>query len=357
VRCGRVDFGDERGIAATIVAISMLFVVGILALAIDGGMLLVQRRHIVNGADAAALAAAEAYARNEAQCGTNDGPAKSQADSIATSNMATASEDSYATDCTKQTVNVAYHADVQAMFMGAVGLGSTHAVKARAIGAWGTSSGATNLLPFMLDLGQVTTQCGAPNPALGAPCVLWYTNDNAATSQWGVLNLCSQDAYSKGGCNSVGWDVGSGASGCNSTGSSVNQDWVQNGFPYALTMHSPPPTYVCVIPGFGSMNTASGFLIPGVQRIFPVNDPNLMVLDNKGNPYKYAIVGFTALKILAVGKGNNAETTCGQTKPPWVKNLSNAVCLKVQWIGPVEVPGGITTGQQNFGVYAIALQG
>jgi len=105
------------------------------------------------------------------------------------------------------------------------------------------------------------------------------------------------------------------------------------------------------------MNTSSGYLVPGVQRVFPVNDPSLMVLDNKGNPYKYAIVGFTAMKILAVGKGNNAEATCGQTKPPWVTKLSNAVCLKVQWIGPVEVPGGITTGQQNFGVYAIALQG
>jgi hypothetical protein len=366
-----MDIRDERGVATAVVLVSMLFIVSVIALAIDGGMLLFQRRHIVNTADGAALAAAQAYANGAttgATCGTNDSPAIQQADSVATGNWSSAVRDSYTCPYVDKkgvthpnTVKVVYHADVQALFMGAVGLGSTHPVKATAVAAWGTPGGAVNLMPFELNADLVQGSCGAPNPQPGTPCVFWYANNTGNSSQWGILNLCTLDAQAKGACNNVGWDVGPGASGCSSTGTAYDRTILQSGFPYALTLHQPPPTYVCVQSGLTSSFSQIQVCPtdPCTPKVFPVNDPSRAVLDKQGNPYKYAIAGFTAMVIRYVGRGNDPQTLiqCG-TPPAWVgKNPSNAYCLKVQWEGPVEVPSGIDPNQQNFGVYAIALQG
>src|SRR5262249_13167216 len=94
----------------------------------------------------------------------------------------------------------------------------------------------------------------------------------------------------------------------------------------------------------------------GSTGIFPVaTSPPIL---KNGNPDKYAIIGFTALHIIYVGKGNQAATIaqCGPA-PSWVKPPgSNAGSIKVQWEGPAEVPGDICTTCQDLGVHSIKLQ-
>ena len=54
---------DERGVTTVIVAISLIALIGIAALAIDGGNAFFTRRTTQNAADTAALAGAEALNR------------------------------------------------------------------------------------------------------------------------------------------------------------------------------------------------------------------------------------------------------------------------------------------------------
>ena len=94
----------------------------------------------------------------------------------------------------------------------------------------------------------------------------------------------------------------------------------------------------------------------GTIGVFPVAVPP-PILKN-GSPDKDSILGFTALKILFVGKGNLAQTItqCGPL-PSWVKPPgSNAECIKMQWIGPQEVPGDICPTCTDLGVHSIKLQ-
>jgi hypothetical protein len=200
--------------------------------------------------------------------------------------------------------------------------------------------------------------CGVPQPTAGTPCNFWFAN-NTVQSQWGWLSLCSQDAANNGACpqNKVGWDVGPSPSGCPNSGS-LGSQVIANGFPYQLTMANPPPTYVCIDSGAGQ-NDWMNISVPSLG-VFPVRDPNpaAMILRN-GQPYKYAIIGMTALQILFVGRGNDPNTIlqCGPL-PAWVSPPSSGRCIRAQWLGPVEVDGTIGGGGgTNLGTYAIALGG
>src|SRR5919197_6479418 len=147
---------DERGIAGTVVVVSMVFIVALLSLVFDGGILFIQRRHVVNAADAAALAAAHTYAHNDAQCGSNDGPAQAQGDSLATSNYSGVTRIVYETDCGRQTVKVGYEATVGGLFSG------SHTVATKATAAWGAARGSQHLIPLMLSMGRLSN-CNIPN--------------------------------------------------------------------------------------------------------------------------------------------------------------------------------------------------
>src|SRR5207302_11018596 len=79
---------DERGVAGVLVAVSMLALIALVMLAVDGGGLYVKRRQMVNASDAAAIAFG-------IQCvipntGTNSGTPDQKADALATANVANA---------------------------------------------------------------------------------------------------------------------------------------------------------------------------------------------------------------------------------------------------------------------------
>jgi Flp pilus assembly protein TadG len=354
VRRVGISVHDERGIAAVVVMVSMVFIVAMLGLVIDGGNLFGHRRAIVNAADAAALGAAQAYSRAEggAACGSNDGPAMSAADSAASGNISSSTRILY--QCPSSagagTVKVGYQATVSGLFS------SGHEVDAAATASWGATLGGPGLLPFQLDSSQVEGACGVPSPNPGATCFFWYAPNNTS-SQWGFLNLCSADAAAHGFCpaNKVGWNV-SLSTQCPNTGS-ISKTVIANGFAYALTMNNPPPTYVCIDTGFSQVDFAS--IRVGTIGVFPVAQPP-PILKN-GNPDKYRIIGFTALKILFVGRGNDSATTnpanCGPL-PAWITSPpSTAECIKMQWIGPQEVPGDICPTCVDLGVHSIKLSG
>ena len=73
---------DDEGATAIIVAISLIAIFAMLMLTVDVGGLLYKRRSLVNGADAAALAAAQSCASTTDTTNPED-----QADAYAASNV------------------------------------------------------------------------------------------------------------------------------------------------------------------------------------------------------------------------------------------------------------------------------
>jgi Putative Flp pilus-assembly TadE/G-like len=336
------------------VAICLVVFLATMALAIDGGQLFLRRRSMVNAADAAALAYAQSCARGQA--GLAQGNANASAASNVSNAVLVAGYPVVTGSCGggAGTVKVRYQSATTQLFAPAVGQPGTRSVGALAKAVWGTPLSAQNVVPLALDQTKVQGACGAGQPTQGTPCNFWY-KDNTASSEWGFLNLCTADALAHGACNKLGWDVGPSPSGCSNTGS-MSTDIITNGFPYQLPMHNPLPTYVCIENGFSNVDWTH---IPvGSVVVTPVANRSQAVLVG-GKPYKYAIVGFTALKVLFVGKGNAGISVCGNPPPSIPTPYSNAVCIRAQWIGPQEVVGEpCPTGGgcgQNFGVYAINL--
>ncbi|HZL88925.1 MAG TPA: pilus assembly protein TadG-related protein [Pirellulaceae bacterium] len=92
---------DRRGVIVVLVALCLVAILGVTAIAIDGGMLMEQRRSVQAGADAAALAAAEqlyeGWSTNQGQ--DNDGKASDTA-------FLTASANGFTNDGTTSVVTV-----------------------------------------------------------------------------------------------------------------------------------------------------------------------------------------------------------------------------------------------------------
>jgi Putative Flp pilus-assembly TadE/G-like len=92
--------GTRRGMVAAQVALSLTALIGVMALLVDGGLLLSERRHAQATADAAALAgASDLYEKWNTYAGTDPGSARASALNVAASN-------SYANDGTNSTVTI-----------------------------------------------------------------------------------------------------------------------------------------------------------------------------------------------------------------------------------------------------------
>jgi Flp pilus assembly protein TadG len=300
----QTTISDERGATAIIVVLVATALLGMLALTLDVGRLLVLRRSLVRASDAAALAAALSCA-NPSKI-TSD--PSSDANNYAQMNVAGASTAAgypkYAGACKGSapagTVTAKYHLARDLLFARIWGA-STVSVSATAIAKWGAAGAADNSTPIMLDASRLREPCHIPDTAIGTRCVLWYDSD-LASSQWGLMNLDQ-------------WNVPSGAH-CSSAGTNDRRNWISNGYPSLLAMADPGPTYVCADSGAGDPQwTKSLADQAGKVKLFPVSDQSRQIVVS-GKVDKYAVVGFAALQIDEVLKGTDpgvADTTSTAT--------------------------------------------
>lgn len=293
---------DERGATLVIVALSLVALFGMVVLTVDVGGLLTKRRGMVNGADAAALAAAQSYALslNGAKCGTNDGPAQTTANTYANDNVAGATSTGYSADCVKQTVQVSYTVQQGLFFAPVLGFGKTSAVASTATAIWGGTGGG-NPMPIELDP-QTVNQCvyqngigGDYNAApMDCPKGFWFNNQDLTNSGWGLMNLNT-------------WGIDPAAACSDSGGSNALGGWILQTGPVSVVLDT-KPTYVCTMDGTKSPNWLDDLKYwqskVGEVLLFPENDPSQMVLSPSGYQ-KYAIVSFVPMGVGAVYKGND----------------------------------------------------
>lgn len=346
----RQSLSEERGAVATLLVLLGVVFLGMLALAVDGGLLLVKFRGIRTANDAAALAAALSCARGDGQAA-----AGAQADSLAAANVSDAAALAAAVydpacDAPAGTVRVQYGGSQDLMFSPVVGVSSPKPVGAAATATWGAAGAANRVSPLMLDANRLS-DCNVPyGPDLyeGKECVFWWDNDpdNLGNAGWGLMNLDQ-------------WGVSSTA-GCSNAGQASYRAWIEFGYPRELALNTPDPTYVCRDSGFfgGALDNAiRNGIASGQPFAFPVNDSSQQV-DRNGalcappcTPDKYYIVGFAWLRLSGLYRRQDAQfaTYCGA-----FTSSANARCLVAQWVG-FSTSGLSPGGGQNFGLISIGL--
>jgi Flp pilus assembly protein TadG len=350
MRVSRRSLHEERGAVATLLVLLGVVFLGMLALAVDGGLLLVKFRGVRTANDAAALAAALSCATGEGQAS-----ADGQADMLAASNVSdavtlAAAVYDPACDAPAGKVTVRYGGSQRLMFSPVVGVSSPKPVDAAATATWGAAGASNRVSPLMLDMNRMS-DCQIPfGPDLyeGKVCTFWWDNDpdNLGNAAWGLMNLGL-------------WGVSPG-SGCSNAGQAQYQEWIEFGFPGVLELNAPDPTYVCRDSGFFGGALDRGIekaIATGQPYAFPINDSTNQV-DRNGavcpppcTPDKYYIVGFGWMKLTALYRRQDPEyaTYCGAFPAS-----ANARCLVAEWVG-FSTSGLAPGGGQNFGLISIGL--
>jgi Flp pilus assembly protein TadG len=322
---------DDRGATAVIIALCLIAIFAMLMLTIDVGGLLYKRRELVNGADAAALAAAQSCANtrdSDVPEAIADQYAAANVKDLAGTGITRITNITEAPGCDSRStghVSVDYTMPQNLFFAQVLGFSSTKPVRATATAGWGPT-GSGNPLPIVLNLATFQGNCDIPNVAVTDPpqtCYLWYDNDRFNGSAFGFMNLDE-------------WNVDANAS-CPASGASNLDKWIAGqGTGTELTLNYPDPTYVCATSGNRDSDWAALARRIGDTLLFPIND-QAKEIDGGGNPPavdKYDVIGFASLKLMDVLDASQAGGQSGSCS--YTRNFPAASPLDLVTIGQLQ---------------------
>jgi hypothetical protein len=281
---------DERGATIALVAICLMAFMGMVVLVVDVGGLLTLRRRLVTAADSATLAAAQSCAKMNAV----EAPGK--ADELATANVTDAERDLYTHEgCgtgSSGEVTTRYHSIRSLTFAPVIGGPAERQVAAQASAIWGPAGGASPV-PIEFSVTPIG-ELPCAHQDVGTECAYWHDNSTDFglndSSSWGFMNLAA-------------WGVDPDAS-CPNSGASDRAKWIE-GSPKIQTRIESSPAYVCIDSGHSSSSWYEALRNQiGKIKFFPINDPDQMILAS--GKEKYAVVGFTALRVDQVLKGDDS---------------------------------------------------
>jgi hypothetical protein len=193
------------GVIAVLVAVSLLAILGIVALVLDGGVLMAERRHAQEVADAAALAAAcDLYVHYS----TNNGLDPSG--NAAASALSTAAADGYANDSTTSVVTInippksgdyngqAGYAEVlvtynQARFFSQIFGSAPVAVNARAVAFGGPKPYSTGAIVLLDPSGKDALNISGTGVTAGGGSVIVNSNNSEAANASGGAKLVAPE--------------------------------------------------------------------------------------------------------------------------------------------------------------------
>jgi len=321
----------EEGATAVIVVLCIIALFGMVVLVVDVGGLLLRRRAMVNGADAAALAAAKTCTLL-----SDTQPPETAADvwagdnvdnvNVGPTNIVQIANCDGGSAAPNGYVSVRYQAPQDLFFAPVLGYPDTGTVSTEATAIWGPP-GSANPIPIVIYSASFNNCRLDSDPTPGSRCYVWEDNQNTtgAQSAFGLLDLRTDDP------SRYGWDSVAGAQ-CPDAGSGPN-DWIGD-YPDPnvgnLPSNYPAPTYVCRSNGF--QESAWNLLenLEGQILFFPVNRCYDTPVGNEtdgqisssvqpvacgATPHQYDIIGFVAFRLIDVLRPSEAQPTTGNCGP------------------------------------------
>jgi len=149
---------EERGAIGVVVALLMVVVLGFAAIAIDVSAMYAQRQQLQTGADAGALAIAQACTAGSC------GPTAATAQSFANANLNSGASTANVTSLTSSKVTVTNSGVSEHMFAPVLGIDSSN-LSATATVEWGTVIGGTSQLPLTFNRCEFDAQTGGGVPS------------------------------------------------------------------------------------------------------------------------------------------------------------------------------------------------
>jgi len=291
----RVPSGGEDGATLVIIVLSLFALFGMMVLVIDVGGLLYARRAMVNGSDAAALAAAQSCAKTSVV----ENP-EAFADLYAADNstgVVTAGQNiTDSANCGTGSigwVSVQYGKSLRLFLAPVLGLQNSNQVITAATAHWGPA-GSTHPIPIVVNEGALQGNCTIPEVAIGTRCYVWEDNDILSGSNFGFLDVGPQ------------WNVPAGYPCNNVGGTPTIEDWVTGTTRIEpLDLNYPFATYVCARDGNRTPVWRTLETLVGRTFDFPINgvtpaDGATVIANGSGNTEKYNIIGFARLMLIEV---------------------------------------------------------
>ncbi len=338
---------DDRGAVLALYALGFIAIIGMLALTLDLGRAVAAKRDMVNGADAAALGAAQecAVARDatSAQAVAAGLTDRNRGGATVTSFSAPDCEATTLTDV--RTVTVGTQVPVDYYIAPIVGFDSVD-VTADAVAIYGPIAGA-NAVPITVNYNSLF-DCGIFPYDLNNPpteCDLAYPKDTLTEPRWGVLDLSEWGDPNAAPCH---------------VSAQESMDIITGGgvFP-EVWLNETPPTWDCVDNG---LSNSVWEALEGKTLIFPV-------IDLDGAYSGHASYGETkpgGVDCTAAPADPNAAMCQIDTMnvvmwieltvpPGGVTKHGDDVFIHVQWDGGTVSTSGLPGPAPDTGVYAVRL--
>jgi Flp pilus assembly protein TadG len=340
---------EEQGAVLMIVALCLMVFLGMLVLTVDIGRGVAYRRQVVNGTDAAALAAAQQCALGNgsvaAQTAANDVLAQNVDLAVAITNIDMPECNSPAGTELK-TVEVTTNADINYFFAPIFGVGDGD-IAAHAIAVWAVAAQA-NPVPITVDMQQLM-DCGIvpgspPDPDEEIECNLEYPKDSLQEPRWGVLDFehwgdpdaapCSVSASElKAMIDAGGYSQGVELNG-DPPGSEPTMTCIDNGLSFSVWSAMEGGTLIFPVI---DIQTSTGLVKPGGGNV-PCTGADIPALKAQKKNCQIDTVNVIAWIVLHVENVNQKGAT--------VTFDSNTT---------LTTSGGLPGGTIDFGVRAVRL--
>jgi len=339
----------ESGAVMMIVALCLTVFLGMLVLTVDLGRGVAYKRQVVNGTDAAALAAAQQCAlgngSTEAEIAANQVLAQNVDLAVAITSIEMPECDSPAgTDF--KSVTVTTNADIEYFFAPIFGIGEGD-IGGDAVAIWAAAASA-NPVPITVDMQQLQ-DCGIvpgtpPDPDQEITCNLEYPKDSLQEPRWGILDFehwgdpnaapCSVSADElKDMIDNGGYPIGMELNG-DPPGSQPTMTCVDNGLSFSVWSAMEGGTLIFPVV---DIQTSTGLVKPGGGNV-PCTGADIPALRAQGKDCEIDTVNVIAWIVLHVENVNQSGAT--------VTFDSNTT---------LTTSGGLPGGTIDFGVRAVRL--
>jgi Flp pilus assembly protein TadG len=327
---------EEQGAVLAIVAISLICLIGMLVLTFDLGRGVALKRNMVNGTDAAALAAAM-----DCGAGQPNATAEATAGTLLARNNGAATVTSFVTDpdpCNSSSgeVTVTSSVDQEYFFAPIFGI-NNGTVVASATAEW--TMGVKNPVPLKLDQLKVE-DCndGHQTGYSGTECYFAFEKSRSA-SEWGWLDF--PEGWPIQGQDTNPMDCTNQKGGSKDLKDYIDEMGLEGAAGFGPILWDPPPTYACAQGGLNADSVIA--VVDWLNKVAAMDPPPKVFFPEvacngtaapcfpwmKQKGLSYPVVEFVGMRVVGAWKNQEARKHCTFTR-----QSSNVFCVQLAVAAP-----------------------